>query len=89
MTKNGLQSLALLLISFFGMPLHAAPRLEEHGEVAFSPSLAEPSVPERFRMAANHFPWHATRMQTVSATHATAAPAALMFVNSKRPVNPS
>jgi dienelactone hydrolase len=68
MNMKGLQSLAVLLICSSSVSLTAAPRLEERGEVAFSPSLAEPSVPERFRMAANHFPWQAKQMQTVSAT---------------------
>jgi dienelactone hydrolase len=41
---------------------------EERGEVAFVPSADEVRVPERFRMAANHFAWQATRLQLASET---------------------
>jgi len=36
--------------------------------VAFVPSTEEESVPERFRMVANHFEWRAMRLEAVSET---------------------
>jgi dienelactone hydrolase len=60
---------ALYALAVLGaLPLAAADVIPHAGSVAFTPTAAEVSTPERFRMAEHTFPWQATPLGADSDT---------------------
>src|SRR5262245_62526017 len=60
--------LGVMLILAAGFVSAADERPIERGEVQFTPTMAETSVTERFRLEKRVFAWEAERMRTVTET---------------------
>jgi dienelactone hydrolase len=63
---EAIAALIFLLLTAIGSASADDTRPREQGSVVFEPTTAEPTVPERFRLAKNRFNWQAQRMRTVT-----------------------